>query len=268
VALRVNPDIDAESHPGISTGLRTNKFGLGLADAVEVFRAMAADRHLRPVGVHVHVGSQMVSLQPIRRAASVLVDLARALGAAGIALDHVDVGGGLGVSYDGGAVPTIAEYVSAVIDIVRPTGLKAVLEPGRAMVAPAGALLTQVVDVKPQPGGKWFVVLDAGMTELLRPALYGAFHRIEPLEARSGPDVICDLVGPLCETSDTLGLDRRMPLPQVGDHYAVRDVGAYGAVMGSTYNRRALPPELLVDAGTWRVIRRRQTVDDMIALEV
>jgi diaminopimelate decarboxylase len=267
LALRVNPDVDALSHPHISTGLKTNKFGIPLAEALDLYLAAAADPHLEPTGVHVHIGSQIVSLDPIQRAVSLLVALSERIRATGVAIEHLDVGGGLGISYDGQPVLEPAEYVRAVIEIVRPTGLKLVLEPGRAIVGPAGALVTRVIDVKPQADGKWFVVTDAGMTELVRPALYGAYHRIQPAELRASREHVCDVVGPVCETSDTLGTDRHMPLPEVGDVLAVLDAGAYGAVMASNYNRRVLPPEILVDAGRARVVRRRQTIDDMLALE-
>jgi diaminopimelate decarboxylase len=143
-----------------------------------------------------------------------------------------------------------------------------VLEPGRHIVGPAGVLLTRVVDVKPQPGGKTFVILDAGMTELLRPMLYNAYHRIEAVEPRNAPEVLADVVGPLCETSDTLGKDRRLPRPEVGDLFAVLDTGAYGSVMASNYNRRALPAEVMVQNGRASIIRRRQSIDDMLALEI
>jgi diaminopimelate decarboxylase len=142
-----------------------------------------------------------------------------------------------------------------------------VLEPGRHIVAPAGALLSRVVDVKDRPDGKVFVILDAGMTELMRPMLYGAFHRIEPVLSSRSPEILCDIVGPLCESTDTLGKDRRLPRPAVGDLMAVLDAGAYGAVMASNYNRRPMPAEVLVDGAQWSVIRRRQTVDDLLALE-
>ena len=268
VALRVNPDIDARSHPHISTGLHVTKFGVPLPDAREVCREGAGLAGLALVGLHVHIGSQITSLEPMRRAASALVDLARALESDGVVIEHLDLGGGLGVSYDGTAVPSPAEYAAALRPIVGPSRRLLILEPGRVLVAPAGALLTRAVDVKPQGDDRLFVVLDAGMTDLLRPALYGAFHRIRPVATADRPEVLCDLVGPLCETSDTLGAARRMPRPEVGDLYAVLDAGAYGFVMTSTYNRRPLPAEVLVDGGTWRVARRRQTVDEMLAPEI
>jgi len=267
VALRINPDIDALSHPHISTGLRVNKFGVPAADARAVCRDAARRPGLALVGLHVHIGSQMVSLDPIRRAAETLVGLARDLDADGIAIEHLDLGGGLGVAYDDGVAPSAADYAAALLPIVEPAGRFLLLEPGRVLVAPAGALLTRVIDVKPQGEDRLFVVIDAGMTELMRPALYGAFHRIVPVSRADRPEALCDLVGPLCETSDTLGRDRRLPRPEVGDLFAVLDTGAYGFVMASNYNRRPLPAEALVDGDEWRVVRRRQTYDEMLAPE-
>ena len=267
VAVRVNPDIDARSHPHISTGLRTNKFGVGVDRIVEVCRAASARDGLELVGLHVHVGSQILELDPVSRATRMLVTLAGELRAAGILLEHLDVGGGLGIPYDGVGAPSAAEYAEVVLEAARPSGLPLILEPGRAIVGPAGVLVARVVDVKPQRDGRWFVVVDAGMTELMRPALYGAYHRIEPLLTRPGPDVTCDVVGPVCESSDVVGVNRTMPLPEVGDLLAVRDAGAYGAAMSSNYNRRPMAPEVLVEDGGWRVIRRRQSIEDMLACE-
>lgn len=267
VALRINPDIDARSHPHISTGLRTNKFGIGISDAREIAHRMRHREGLEIVGLHSHVGSQIMELEPLRRAADALVTLAAELRADGVEIDHLDVGGGLGVSYDGRPAPTAREYADALLPIVRPSGLTLIMEPGRNIVAPAGALLSRVVDVKEQPGGKLFVILDAGMTELIRPMLYGAFHRIVPVQPTSAPEAVCDVVGPLCESSDTLGSDRTLPRPAVGDLMAVLDAGAYGAVMASNYNRRTTPAEVLVENGRWSVIKRRQTIDDLLALE-
>ena len=267
VALRVNPDIDARSHPHISTGLKTNKFGIALDGARDICRRAARRDGLDVVGLHIHVGSQITDLEPLRRAARAIVTLARELRDDGIVIDHLDLGGGLGVSYDGAPAPSAEEYAGALLPVVRDSGLAIVLEPGRSIVAPAGALLSRVVDVKDRPDGRVFVILDAGMTELLRPMLYGSFHRIEPAAGSREPEVLCDVVGPLCESSDTLGKDRRLPRPSVGDLMAVLDTGAYGAVMASNYNRRTLPAEVLVDGTRWSVIRRRQTIDDILALE-
>jgi diaminopimelate decarboxylase len=267
VAIRVNPDIAAETHPKISTGLRATKFGVAIEQARELYRTMASSAGLQPVGIHVHVGSQILTLGPLIRASEMVASLARQLREDGIALEHVDLGGGLGIAYDGGVAPTAAEYAAAVLPPLVGTGLALLVEPGRVIVGPAGVLLARVVDVKRYPGGERFAVLDTGMTELLRPALYGALHRIEPVLPRQGVSEPCEIVGPLCETSDTFGPSRRMPPLEVGDLLAIRDTGAYGSVMASTYNRRTTPPEVLVDDGRWRVVRRRQTIDDMLSLE-
>jgi diaminopimelate decarboxylase len=268
VAVRVNPDIDARSHPHISTGLRTTKFGVPIEQARELYRWAAHEPGLAPVGIHVHVGSQITTLDPLVRAAAQVVALADALRGDGIALDHVDLGGGLGIAYhDDGRAPSLDEYGEALGRVVGDRGFALIVEPGRSLVGAAGVLLTRVVDVKAFVGGPRFAVLDAGMTELLRPALYNAHHRIVAVEPRPGALEPYEIVGPVCESSDVLARGRPMPPLEPGDLLAVLDAGAYGAVMASTYNRRPLPPEVLVDDGDWRVIRRRQTIDDLMALE-
>lgn len=270
VAVRINPDIDAESHPHISTGLRSNKFGM----SVDAARAMVRDigRHpsLKIVGLHAHIGSQITKTAPLTRAAGTLADLALALREDGVPLSHIDIGGGLGIAYQTDqAVISAEEYAAAILPAIRRTGLTLVLEPGRWIVGPAGTLVTSVVDLKQQVVGageapRWFVIADAGMTDLIRPALYGAWHEIAALQPRPGEARLCDVVGPVCETTDTLGSGRFLPPVDVGDLLAVRDAGAYGAVMASNYNRRTAPAEVLVEQGAWRVVRRRQTVDDLL----
>lgn len=268
VALRVNPDVDAQSHPHISTGLKTNKFGVPLDDAADILRERSERAGLEIVGIHVHIGSQITALEPFRKAAQRVAALAAALHASGLPLDHLDLGGGLGIPYEDGTVPAPDDYAALLVEIARPTGLALIVEPGRTVVGPAGVLLARVVDVKPHAGGGRFVVLDAGMTELMRPALYGAFHRIAPVQLSPRPIVSCDVVGPVCESSDSFGRARDLPEPAVDDLMAILDAGAYGAVMASSYNRRPLPPEVLVEGdGTWRVTRRRTTIDDLLALE-
>lgn len=267
VALRINPDIDARSHPHISTGLKATKFGVPAAAARDICRRFAHRNGLEFTGLHTHVGSQITDLDPLKRAAATVVTLAKELRDDGISIDHLDIGGGLGVSYDGTEVPSAADYAAAVLPIVRDSGLPLVLEPGRTIIAPAGALLSRVVDVKDRQDGKAFVIVDAGMTELIRPMLYGAYHRIEPVACGAGDELVADIVGPLCESSDTLGKDRRVKRPQPGDLFAILDAGAYGSVMASNYNRRTMPAEVLVDGAQWSVIRRRQTIDDLLALE-
>lgn len=269
VALRVNPDIDARTHAKISTGMKVNKFGVPLEEARQILRDRRTCADLRIVGVHIHIGSQITDPAPMVRTAEALSGLARELVADGVPLEHVDIGGGLGVSYDGQPVLSESDYAKAVLPALRACGLPVVLEPGRSMVAAAGALLGTVVDVKTFPGGRRFAILDAGMTELIRPAMYGAFHRIVPVGpvAADAPRLPFDVVGPICESSDVFGRDRELPALQVGDRVAILDAGAYGAVMASNYNRRLLSPEVLVDGGTWSCIRRRQTLDDVLALE-
>jgi diaminopimelate decarboxylase len=266
-AIRVNPDIDAKSHPHISTGLKTTKFGVPLDDARALLQTVNDRPALSLVAIHVHVGSQITSLDPLRRAAALAADFSLELQRQGLPLEYVDLGGGLGVSYDGCDVPSVIEYVGALVGEVRRTSLPIVVEPGRAIAAAAGALLASVVDVKPRDASSEFVILDAGMTELLRPALYSAFHRIEPVSARPAGDRRYELVGPVCETSDVVGRDRVLPPLAPGDVVAIRDAGAYGSAMASNYNRRPLPAEVLVDDGEWRVVRRRQTIDDQLELE-
>ncbi len=267
VAIRVNPDIDAKSHPHISTGLKVNKFGIPVDEAHELFATLTRRPALRLVAVHVHVGSQITTLDPLRRAAAVVAELAQRLREMGVALEYVDAGGGLGISYDGAAIPSMTEYVGALIDAIGPSRLPIVVEPGRAIAGPSAVLLARVIDLKPRDATSDFAVLDAGMTELMRPALYGAFHRIEPLALTAAPPSRYELVGPVCESSDVVGRDRSLPTLQVGDLVAIRDAGAYGSAMASNYNRRSLPLEVMVDDGRWRVIRRRQTIEDMLLLE-
>ena len=269
VAVRVNPDVDAGSHPHISTGHQATKFGVVPDDALAMIRDMTGRPAIKVVGLHMHIGSQVRSVEPIAQAARTLVDLAATLAAERIPLEHLDVGGGLGIAYAPGDVTVpVEDYADAVLSVVKPSGLTVLLEPGRWLVGPAGVLVTSVVDLKRRPGGGWFVVVDAGMTDLIRPALYDAWHAIEPAVEREGRPIPVDIVGPVCETSDTLGRDRRLPPVLVGDLLVIRDTGAYGAVMASNYNRRPAAAEVLVDAGAWRLVRRRQTLDDLMQWDV
>src|SRR5438552_1466160 len=249
VALRVNPDINSGTHPHISTGLHVNKFGVPLEQARAIYRRMVVQPGLQPVGIHVHLGSQIVTLDPLQKAASMVVKLAAELREVGVQIEYVDLGGGLGISYDGSRVPDASQYASAVLPILRPSGLAVVLEPGRLLVGAACALVTRIVDIKDSPGGRQFAVIDGSMTELIRPALYGAFHRIEAVTPRDARELPYDIVGPVCESSDAFGQDRRFAALEVGDLMAILDAGAYGSAMGSNYNRRPFAPEILVDSG-------------------
>src|SRR5262245_18144014 len=267
VALRVNPDIDALTQANISTGLKSNKFGVPRHDARAIYGERRTRASLRFVGVHVHIGSQITSAEPLRRAAEALVTLAMDLTEDGFSLEHVDLGGGLGISYEGRPMITPREYAAAVVPELKRLGVPVVLEPGRAVIGHSGALVSRVVDTKRNPDGRQFAVLDAGMSELMRPALYGSFHRIVPVQPREGGETTWDVVGPTCESSDVFARDRVLPELRVDDVVALLDTGAYGAVMASNYNRRFLAPEVLVDDTQWTVIRRRQTLDDVLALE-
>ncbi len=267
IAIRVNPDIDAKSHPHISTGLKINKFGVPLETARELFAAMRSRPSLALVAIHLHVGSQITTIDPLARAAALAAEVTTQLRGKGIALEYLDLGGGLGINYDAEDVPSMRQYAAALVDAVRPTGLPIVVEPGRAIAGPAGTLLARVIDLKPRNAVSDFAVIDAGMTELMRPALYGAYHRIEPVVLRDAVERQYEIVGPVCESSDVVGRDRTLTRLEVGDLVAIRDCGAYGSAMASNYNRRPLPPEVLVDAGEWKLIRRRQSLDDMLVLE-
>lgn len=268
VALRVNPDIESGSHPNISTGLIINKFGVPLQEARSIYRERRGRPGLRFVGLHVHIGSQITTVDPLRRAAQALSALALELRDDGIALEHLDIGGGLGIAYEGRPIVGAADYASAVVSEVRRVGLPLLLEPGRAVVGQAGALVARIVDTKRFPDGRQFAVLDAGMGELMRPALYGSYHRIVPVRPRQSAEATWDVVGPICESSDVFARDRRLPQLEVDDLVAILDVGAYGSVMASNYNRHFLSPEVLVDNGEWTLIRRRQAIDDVLALEL
>ncbi len=267
VSLRVNPDIDPRSHPYISTGLREAKFGVDIALAPEILRRSREREGVEIVGLQCHIGSQITDLEPLAAAARALAGLSRQLLDEGFPLRTIDLGGGLGVSYDGRGVPDPRAFAAAVLPVVERLPLTLVLEPGRSLVAGSGALLTRVLYVK---GGheKTFVVVDAGMNDLLRPALYDAFHRVEPVRPRGRRADLVDVVGPVCETSDFLARRRELERPDPGDLLAVRDAGAYGFAMSSTYNMRPRAAEVLVEEGRLRLIRRRETFEDLVRTEV
>jgi diaminopimelate decarboxylase len=263
----VNPDIDAKSHPNISTGLRTNKFGVAIQEARGIYRARLGLPGVRLTGVHIHIGSQITTVDPLERAAEALVALALELRDDGVPLEHVDMGGGLGIAYDGGAAISPSDYANVTLPALRRCGLPVVLEPGRAVVGHAGAIIGTVVDTKQFPDGRKFAVLDAGMGELIRPAMYGSYHRIVPVSPRPGAETPWDVVGPICESSDIFGRDRPLPPLEVDDLVAVLDTGAYGAAMASNYLRHPLAPEVMVSGGEWHVVRRRQTLEELLSLE-
>lgn len=266
-AIRVNPDILAGGHPHISTGYRHHKFGMGWQEALRLYTLHKDSRWIAWRGISAHIGSQILAVAPFRRAAERLASYVRELGAAGIPLKYLDIGGGLGIRYTNEAALDQRTYARGLAKIVCPLGCTLLVEPGRAIVGSAGVLLTRVLYVK-KNGGKRFVIVDAAMNDLIRPSLYGATHAITPAmapraaKARGGAPA--DIVGPVCETGDFLARDWPLPEVEPGDLLVVWAAGAYGFVQSSNYNARLRPPEVLADGGKFRVIRRRQTFQDLI----
>lgn len=264
VALRVNPDVDAATHPYISTGLREHKFGIDDAGIEPVYQRAAALVNLDLEGVSCHIGSQILDLGALLEAADKMVALAERLRAAGLPIRHLDLGGGLGVAYaPGPETPDPAAYASALRAKVEGHGLTLLLEPGRSIVAEAGMLLSRVLYRKRSPR-KEFIVVDAAMNDLIRPALYNAHHEILPLRKNPLGTVRADVVGPVCETGDFLARDREVANLLPGDYLAVATAGAYGFVSASNYNSRPRPPEILVDGAAWRIVRARETFEDLV----
>jgi diaminopimelate decarboxylase len=265
VSVRVNPDVDAMTHPYIATGLRENKFGVDVDAAMELYRVAAGMDHVAIRGVGFHIGSQLTSLTPFTDALTRVLALADKLDAEGIALEHIDVGGGLGVRYRDEAPPQPAHYAAALKDVLAGRPLKVMLEPGRAIVANAGVFLTRVQFLK-HTEHKDFAIVDGAMNDLIRPALYGAWQEIVPVQPRFGLERIYDVVGPVCETGDFLGRERELTLAE-GDLLAVRSAGAYGYVMAGNYNSRPRPPEVMVDGDRFQIVNRREQVDHLMMRE-
>jgi diaminopimelate decarboxylase len=269
-ALRVNPDVFAETHPYISTGLREHKFGIDIRRALAIYRSVAGNRWLEPHGVSVHIGSQIRSADPFGAALERLNKLVRQLRREGIVLKSVDAGGGLGIDYHGGAFDAAArvhEYAAAIDQALEGFEGRLLLEPGRFLVAQAGALVARVLQVK-RNGSKTFVITDAAMNDLIRPALYQAYHEIVPVKRRPGRPRTVDVVGPVCETGDFFARDRKLAPVEPGDLVALLDAGAYGMAQSSNYNTRLRPAEVLVEGGKARLIRRRETMADLLAPEM
>lgn len=270
VAVRVNPDVAAETHPGISTGLHKHKFGVPIGDAQRLYVQAARGKYLKVAGVSVHIGSQITDLAPFAEAMARVADLVRLLRAAGLSIRFVDAGGGLGIPYQHPQADFADRARKYAEQITRPLsglGVHLLLEPGRAIVGPAGVLLTSVLYTK-QNGDKRFLIVDAAMNDFLRPALYDAYHEIVPVENHEGAlhDTV-DVVGPICESSDCFAHDRPLPHADEGDLLAILDVGAYGMVLTSNYNTRLRPAEILVNGKSAKLIRRREKLDDLLKAE-
>ncbi len=267
VAIRVNPDVESPTpHEYTRTGHAASKFGVPVSEAKELYRQADAASHLRVRGIGAHIGSQIVDVDPYTDALAVLLAMADELAADGVELEYLDLGGGFGVGYDGEPGLPLEELAAAVVPELSRRDLRLVLEPGRSVVGHAGVLLTRVHYVK-RSGGKTFVITDGGMTELLRPSHYGGWHRIEPVQSPPGEGrevVPVDVVGPVCETGDFLARGRPLPLPRPGELLAVGTAGAYGFAMASNYNSRLRPAEVLVEDGRALLVRRRETLDELV----
>jgi diaminopimelate decarboxylase len=256
--------VDAATHPYISTGLRDHKFGVAISDAEGIYERSRSLRHLRASGVSCHIGSQILDYSPILEAAGRVLNLIERLQSRGLPIDHVDLGGGLGIAYRAAdQAPVIRDFITDLRDRIGKAKLTVMIEPGRSIVGAAGVLLTRVLHRK-KSLSKEFVVVDAGMNDLIRPALYQAHHEIMPLRQADGEVVVADVVGPVCESGDFLAREREMTDVNPGDWLAVTSAGAYGFVQASNYNSRPRGAEVLVEGSAWRVIRTRETYDELI----
>ncbi|MBI4716165.1 MAG: diaminopimelate decarboxylase [Nitrospirae bacterium] len=264
VALRVNPDVDPLTHPYIATGLKKSKFGMEPGKALEAYQRAAALPNLEVVGIHKHIGSQITTVRPFVEALEKLLLLVRTLRESGIRIRHIEIGGGLGIPYAGETPPHPRELGEAIVPMVADLGCNLILEPGRVLVGNAGILITRVLGVKTTPV-KNFVIVDAGMNDLLRPSLYDAYHEILPVKEKTAGAIEADVVGPICESGDFLAKDRKLPEPAPGDLLAVMSAGAYGFAMASNYNSRPRAAEVLVSGDNFFVIRRRERYEDLIA---
>jgi diaminopimelate decarboxylase len=265
VSVRVNPDVDPKTHPYISTGLRENKFGVAVEDALRLYRAASASRHLQVVGIDFHVGSQLTEVTPFVAALDKALELVDALEREGIALHHIDLGGGLGIRYRDEHPPSPEAYLGPLLDRLAGRPQKILLEPGRALVGNAGLLLTRVEYLKQGPDRN-FAIVDAAMNDLLRPALYDAWHEIVPVARRGEPERVYEVVGPVCETGDFLGRGRSLALAP-GDLLAILSAGAYGMVMSSNYNTRPRAAEVMVDGADAHLVREREETASLFAME-
>lgn len=266
ISIRVNPDVDAQTHPYISTGLKENKFGIAIEDARAVYRSASEMSHLDIVGVDCHIGSQLTSVAPFVDALKRVLALIDELKADGTVIKHLDIGGGLGIHYRDETPPTPAEYAAKLKPLLAGRDLEILLEPGRAIAGNAGILLTKVEFIKPTEA-KQFAIVDAAMNDLLRPALYQSWQAIVTVDAEStAPKAVYDIVGPICETGDFLGKDRELAIEQ-GDLLAIRSAGAYGFTMSSNYNSRPRAAEVMVDGAEMHVVRERETVQSLFAGE-
>ena len=266
IAIRVNPDIDPKTHPYISTGLKKNKFGINIRQSLEEYQLARTLPHINVIGVDCHIGSQLLATQPFLEAIQKLKKLTSQLKEQGIEIRYIDLGGGLGITYDQEEPPHPQEYARTITKELGDMPYTLILEPGRVIVGNAGILVTKVLYIK-KGEEKNFIIIDAGMNDLIRPSLYGSFHKIQPVVRRNRLKIQADVVGPICESGDFLGKDRVLPLPKPEELLAVMSAGAYGFCMASNYNSRPRAAEVLVQGKTFEVIRRRESYAQLVALE-
>jgi diaminopimelate decarboxylase len=269
ISIRVNPNVDAQTHPYISTGLKENKFGVTASEALEMYATAADSKHADVLGIDCHIGSQIGQSEPLLQALTSLLEIVDELSARGIELSHVDLGGGFGITYKDEAPFDFEAYGASIRQILGKRGLHLQIEPGRSLTANAGTLLTRVEYLKPSQieGAPNFAVIDAAMNDLIRPALYGAWHDVVPVSPNETPPRVWDLVGPVCESGDFIAKGRELSLSE-GDLVAVLGAGAYGMVQASNYNSRGRACEVMVDGDSFRVIRRRENIRDQLRLEL
>lgn len=266
IALRVNPDVDPKTHPYISTGLKSNKFGIDISQALRIYKKAQTMKGLEPVGIDCHIGSQLTEISPFQETVSILKDLLRTLRQEGVDIKYLDVGGGLGIPYDQETPPAPSAYGATIIDALAKLDVKIILEPGRVIVGNAGVMATKVLYLK-ETAEKNFVIVDAAMNDLVRPSLYKAHHTIIPVKKTANnlksEVLVADIVGPICESGDFLAKSREIASPEVGDYLAAMSAGAYGFSMSSNYNSRPRACEVLVSGDRFHVIRRRETYEDL-----
>ncbi|MCI0468535.1 MAG: diaminopimelate decarboxylase, partial [Nitrospirae bacterium] len=263
VALRVNPDVDPETHPYISTGLKKHKFGIPIESAIEHFKLADRLGHIKVVGIHKHIGSQLTKISPFVDALKRLLLLVDELVNQGIPIHYIDIGGGLGISYRDETPPNPSQLAKNILPLLKNRQVTLIMEPGRSIVGNAGILITKTLFLK-EGDGRHFVIVDAGMNDLIRPSIYGAYHHIQPVVKRRREKITADIVGPICESGDFLAMDREIGKVKKGEYLAVMSAGAYGFAMSSNYNSRPRAAEVMVKGNKYALIRKRETYNDLI----
>ncbi|MDG2159076.1 MAG: diaminopimelate decarboxylase [Gammaproteobacteria bacterium] len=268
ISIRINPEIDVNTHPYITTGMKDNKFGIEQSDILEIYTMASKLNGIKITGIDCHIGSQITDLKPFEESVSKIISIINLLKNNNIQLNHIDIGGGLGISYNNEESPNKSEFISRIIDLLKPLATTILIEPGRSIVGEAGILVSKVINTKSTPSKK-FIIVDAGMSDLLRPPLYNAFHAIKEVFHNNESKFLCDVVGPICETADFLGKDRTLSLSK-GDYIAIECVGAYGFTLSSNYNTRLKPAEYIInkDTKSIREIRKRDTIDQILDNEI